>query len=670
MGPKAKALLLALLLGVLVIRLAITGLQPPQPGPADPVRLLAEPPPRRELTLRLQLLEDPRGSPDRERCRAVGQLGGGFRGRVELGFAPCPPLQQGWWLEASGVLSRPQTAPHPLLAGPAERLARQGAWSQLRVQHFTVLARPPTPVADLRRLIATRLQRQAGPETGGVLAALVLGSAVVPVPAAVRESFRAAGLSHALAASGFHLSVLLGAVLIVGRRLGRPLRLALAAAAMVLFLLLAGPQPSVLRAVGMGALALLLLESGRRGRPLLILAGTCAALLLWRPDWLRDVGFQLSVAATAGLMLTARPLEQVLARRCPRWLAAAASVPLAAFVWTLPLQLLHFGVVPLYAVPANLLTAPLLTPLTLGAMGLAVVALVLPAALPLLLPPVGLLTHVLILLTQWFAALPMAQWQLGRPEPLLVVLLAAAALGLALPQVAARWRQAAAVAVLVVIGLHLSLLRGDQLLLVHQARGDQGSDLLLARHQGRAALVSTAADRWSCNQVGRLAQGLGVQRLDWVLLLDPVAPDDPACWQRQAGMVLASADGSPPLLPGQRLASPGLAVEPLAAEARALAVRFGGQRWLLLPDPQSLWAWQDGNAQPPGQGLWLGFRPTGPVRRAIAANDPAMRQQWFSGAVGRRPIAHWLASGHSGSLLWDGRRSYRLASADGGPVDP
>jgi len=202
--------------------------------------------------------------------------------------------------------------------------------------------------------------------------------------------------------------------------------------------------------------------------------------------------------------------------------------------------------------------------------------------------------------------------------------------------------------------------------LVHQGRGDQSSDLLLARHQGRAALVSTAADGWSCSQVGRLAQGLGVQRLDWALLLDPIAPEDPACWQRLAGVVLASADGSAPLLPGQRLASPGLSVEPLAVEARAVALRFGSQRWLLLPDRQSLWAWQDG---PLGQGVWLGFRPTGAVRR-LATSASGSLQHWFSGAPGRRSPPHWLASGSSGSLLWDGRRSYRLASAAGGPVDP
>merc|ERR1739841_379992 len=104
-------------------------------------------------------------------------------------------------------------------------------------------------------------------------------------------------------------------------------------------------------------------------------------MLLLHPAWARSLGFQLSAAATAGLMLTAPALEQALIQRLPRrcrWLAPALSVPLAAMAWTLPLQLLHFGSTPLYALPANLLAAPLLAPLTLSAIALVLGGLVLP----------------------------------------------------------------------------------------------------------------------------------------------------------------------------------------------------------------------------------------------------------------------------------------------------
>jgi competence protein ComEC len=113
----------------------------------------------------------------------------------------------------------------------------------------------------------------------------------------------------------------------------------------------------------MGATALLIRESDQRSRGAGVLLLTLILMLLIRPDWAHSVGFQLSAAATAGLTLSAPGLEQQLLRCCPlrmRWLAAAFAVSWAALVWTLPLQLLHFGSTPLYALVANLLAAPLL----------------------------------------------------------------------------------------------------------------------------------------------------------------------------------------------------------------------------------------------------------------------------------------------------------------------
>ena len=660
---RLKALVWGVLLGLVLLRALLVCLQPLSPAPGDPALGLEGE--RGPLPVRLEgrLLADPRswtsgsGSQSDSGCSALLQLP---VGRSELQFSPCPQpaLRQGWRLAVEGQLRRPRPAAHPLLAGPAERLARHQAASQLRVERVEVLARPATPVADLRRHIASTLMERAGPERGGVLAALVLGGAVVPLPPEVRELFRAAGLSHALAASGFHLSVLLGAVLPLARRLPPLPRLLLAFGAMGLFVLLAGPQPSVLRAVLMAGIAVLVLECGRQGRPLAILLASALLLLLLWPRWLAEVGFQLSVTATAALVVAAGPLERALRLRLPAWcggwLAPATAVPLAACLWTLPLQLLHFGVVPLYAIPANLLAAPLLTPLTLGAMVLALLTALLPPLATLLLPPVAALAGVLLLLVRGVAGLPMAQWQLGRPTPLLVLLLAVGLLAWQWPGLARRWRRLAPALVALACGLHLALLQADQLLLVHQGH----RDLLLARHRGRAALVALQGDGFSCHQAGQLARGLGVARFDWALLLDPLPPDPSGCWQQHAGLVVASADGSPPLLPGRRLQSPGLGAEAIAMASRGLWLQVGRRRWLLLPERQDLWAWRDqpGASGAPGpagarsaaDGLWLGFRPGPRERRWLAAAAPD--QVWISGEVPSPLPSSWRASGRSGSL--------------------
>jgi competence protein ComEC len=630
-------------------------LRSPEPGPHDPVRRLEGSGASAEVVLRGTLVADPQRHPDGS-CQALLQVSGG---RTELRLSSCPELREGWRVRASGVLRRPPVAPHPLLAGPAERLARQGCWTRLRVDTLEVLARPATPIADLRRRIAQRFLAEAGPERGGLLAALVLGSAVVPLPQTLRDAFRVSGLSHALAASGFHLTVLLGAVLVLARPFGRVVRLGLAGGAMVVFLLLAGPQPSVVRAVLMGALALGAREVGLRGRPLGLLALSAAAMLLLRPDWSQDVGFQLSVAATAGLVVSADPLEAALRPplealptlpapwrpRLAALLAPALAVPLAASLWTLPLQLLHFGVVPLWAVPANVLATPLLTPLTLGAMAAALIGLLVPPLHALAMPPLAWLAQGLLAVAHGAAALPMAQWYSGRLPLALVILFSLGLLGWALPR-SRRLRGWSSLLLLLACLLHLQHLRADALLLVR----DGPRSLLLARHQGRGALISTLADASSCRAGQRLANGHGLQRLDWLVLLDAVSPADPVCWERLAGVVVGEGEGPPPLASGRQLASDGLRVRGLTDDSQALELTIGGARWLLLPNRQAFWGWRErGSAGT--ERVWLGFPPSGAERRLLA--ERGARRVWLSGPSRRgvAPLAPgWHATGERGHL--------------------
>ena len=539
-------------------------------------------------------------------------------GRTELQLRPCPdPPRQGWRVRVRGSMKRPAAGVHPLLPGPAERLAARGSWSQLRATSIEVLSRPWTPIADLRRQIADRLQAAAGAERGGLLAALVLGSAQVQLPDELRQAFRVAGLSHALAASGFHLSVLLGAALAVGRGLGRSLRLALAALAMLIFLVCAGAQPSVVRAVLMGATALLIRESGERSRGFGVLLLSLCLMLMVHPAWARSIGFQLSAAATAGLVLTAPGLEAWFAACLPKrlgWLAAALSVPMAAMAWTLPLQLFHFGSAPLYSLVANLLAAPVLAPLTLAAMASALLSLLLPAALlqPLLWP-VAQLASVLIALITWISHWPAARLLTGHPQPWVVALLLLGLLPWLLP-VIGRWRRLALVPGLLAVLVQASVQLADGVVTVQRS----GRHWLLARHRGRAALVGTAADAASCRVASRLADVHGHTRLDWVMLLDPVAPDTLDCWRSLAGHVAAPHQGHAALAMGQRLTSAGLTLELLADRGQPMLLRVGDQRWRLLPRPQALWAMQ-GQQQlhraAGFHGTWLGFKPSWRQRR-------------------------------------------------------
>ena len=90
----------------------------------------------------------------------------------------------------------------------------------------------------------------------------------------------------------------------------------------------------------------------------------------------------------------------------------------------------------------------------------------------------------------------------------------------------------------------------------------------------------------------KLAAVYGHARLDWVLLLGPVATDVLACWQALAHRVEAPQQGQAPIAIGQVLRSDGLSVQRLQSRSGALVMRVGHQRWQLVPSPQALWALQ------------------------------------------------------------------------------
>ncbi len=577
-----KAFVLVVVLCGLLLRSSMG--QEALPTPLDPLRLVSNGSDQKPLVIEGRALAD--APVRRGRCQALLQVnhlsGQGRKGRTELVVDPCfQMLRKGSLVRAQGQLVTPAVATHALLPNPAKRLAARGSWTQFRTKKVELIHQEHTPLADGRRQIAAQFQDLAGEHSGGLLAALVLGGAQVELSSELREAFRVAGLSHALAASGFHLSVLLGATLALTRRVGMPLRLAAGVGSMAIFLALAGGQPSVVRAVLMGATALLIRERGSRAQPMGVLLTTLVLMLLVNPSWARSIGFQLSAAATAGLVLSSKPLEQWLLRRGPqrlmRVLAPALSVPVAALLWTLPLQMLHFGSLPLYSLVSNLVAAPLLAPLTLSAMTLALLILILPTAIaalviPVVAWPVQQLASLLIALVHWMSVWPHAQLLTGHPQPWVVVLVVLALLPWALPSLRCwRWRAfpLLLLATLVQAGVQLS----DDVVLVQQ----WGRQWLLARHQGRAALMSSHGDLLSCQLAQQLGHGYGHTRLDWVVVMDPVASDHSSCWAELAHTVRAEHQGQPPLLPGQRLQSPGLMIRPLQGQGRRWHLRVNAQ---------------------------------------------------------------------------------------------
>jgi competence protein ComEC len=209
----------------------------------------------------------------------------------------------------------------------------------------------------------------------GLVPALVVGDRS-RLPPNVTDDMRAAGLLHLNAVSGTNVAIILAAVLGVARGIGvRSYGLpTIAGAAVVAFVLLARPQPSVLRAAVMGLVVLAAQASGGTRRGFVALGAAVFALVLVDPFLARSVGFSLSVLATAGILALAPRWTDAMAVWLPHPLAAAVAVPLAAHLACTPLIVTVSGQLSLVAVFANLLVAPAVAPATVFGAGAAVTA--------------------------------------------------------------------------------------------------------------------------------------------------------------------------------------------------------------------------------------------------------------------------------------------------------
>ena len=224
--------------------------------------------------------------------------------------------------------------------------------------------------AGLRNGLVRAVGGLPGPGAG-LVPGLAVGDTSI-VSAELDAAMKASSLSHLTAVSGANCALVVGIAFALAALLGasRALRVAIGLVVLVGFVVLVTPEPSVVRAAAMAAVAMLAVLLGRTGAGTAILALAVTTLLVIDPWLAASLGFALSVAATGALLLFARPLATGLARVMPRTLALALSIPLAAQLACGPLLVLIEPSIPVYGVLANLLaepTAPAATVLGLAA---------------------------------------------------------------------------------------------------------------------------------------------------------------------------------------------------------------------------------------------------------------------------------------------------------------
>ncbi len=214
---------------------------------------------------------------------------------------------------------------------------------------------PARALSEIKALARSRLDRCLGADTPtrAVLGAMLLGDRSLLDPSWER-ALRDSGLIHLLSISGLHVGLIVIALIhaLLRLRLGPWAVLGATALSVGALAVLVGAQPPVVRSALSASLLLCGRALGRDGDSLNTLAVTAAAMAVFRPAIVGDIGFQLTFAATAGLLSLAGPIARSIP--LPRPAALSLGVSAGAYLVSIPLVVVHFGRVVPVALVTNL----------------------------------------------------------------------------------------------------------------------------------------------------------------------------------------------------------------------------------------------------------------------------------------------------------------------------
>jgi competence protein ComEC len=313
-------------------------------------------------------------------------------------------------------------------------LARQGIGAIGRATDAMVTpgSGPVAILAGLRTVLRDGLNAIVPEPEAALGAGILLGirSGIAPE---IDGAFADAGLTHVVAISGWNIAIVAAVVAAIVAPLGRHgagrwASAGIGVGAVAGYVVLSGAGPSVVRAALLAAAMLLVRLGGSRAHAASALCAAAGIMLVAAPAVLWDVGFQLSLLATGGLIWFGGGIEGRL-RWLPPLLREPIALTLAAQLTTLPVLLVNFERLSLVAPIANVAVVPIV-PFAMLACSLAAVAGAIAAALPVPLVTdvltwgiggaawLGL--HLMIAAGLAFAAVPAAAIDVTVPAPLAV----------------------------------------------------------------------------------------------------------------------------------------------------------------------------------------------------------------------------------------------------------
>lgn len=180
------------------------------------------------------------------------------------------------------------------------------------------------------------------------------------------EALKRTGLLHIVVLSGINITLLSSIISSVTSRLGKKLSIIITLIVIIGFILFVGPQPPIVRAGIMGVLTALAISYGRVNFSLYALLLSLLLILIFAPIWISSISFQLSYAATLGIILfgskTVKTSDNFVGK-IKEYTGAELKTSLAAQVFTVPLIFIYFKQISLISPLSNIFISWTIAPI-------------------------------------------------------------------------------------------------------------------------------------------------------------------------------------------------------------------------------------------------------------------------------------------------------------------
>lgn len=226
---------------------------------------------------------------------------------------------------------------------------------------------PPTwhnHFVNLRSQTIDRLVGLSPQPEGNLAASIVLGGQGI-LPTEIKQSMIRTGTIHMAAVSGANLTIIIHvAAVTLPFLFGRWLGFSVGTLAVILFTVLTGFQPSIIRAGILGWLFLLARVTHRLINPVHVSLLVASIMIVFEPKIIGQIGFQLSFASYLGLVIFEQPINNYLARTVVQYITFfkdTLAATLAAQILSIPLILYHFSRLSIVSTPANVIISEIVT---------------------------------------------------------------------------------------------------------------------------------------------------------------------------------------------------------------------------------------------------------------------------------------------------------------------